>query len=106
MITFYNDFTLYAWISALTTKDKALQAMRHFLAYVENQYHATVQMWMLNAGGEYRSNVFDEVLKNRGIRIFQSIPYTPQQNDQVERLMQTLSNKAESMCFDVCLPES
>jgi len=87
MITFYDDFTSHAWISALTTKNKALQAMRHFLAYVENQYHATVHMWMSDAGGEYRSNTFDEVLKNRGIRIFQSTPHTPQQNGWTERLM-------------------
>ena len=44
MITFYDNFISHAWISALTTKDKALQATRHFLAYVKNQYHATVQM--------------------------------------------------------------
>jgi len=77
MITFYNDFTSHAWISALITKDKALQATKHFLVYVENQYHATVQMWMLDASGEYRSNTFDEVLKNKGIRIFQSTPHIP-----------------------------
>jgi len=76
MITFYDDFTSHTWISALTTKDKALQAIRHFIAYVENQYHATVQMWMLDTGEEYRSNAFDKVLKNRGIRIFQSTSHT------------------------------
>jgi len=42
---------------------------------------------MSDADGEYRSNSFDEVLKNRKIRIFQSIPHTPQQNGWAEQLM-------------------
>jgi len=55
-------------------------------------------MWMLDTGKEYKSNAFDKDLKNRGIRIFQSISYIPQQNSWAEQLMQTLSDKAESMC--------
>ena len=42
---------------------------------------------MSDAGGEYRSNAFDEVLKNREIRIFQSVSYIPQQNSWAERLI-------------------
>ena len=44
LITFYNNFTSYAWISLLTTKDKAILATRQFLAFIENQYHMSVQM--------------------------------------------------------------
>jgi len=29
IIIFYDDFTLYRWISVLTTKDKAIQATKH-----------------------------------------------------------------------------
>jgi len=77
MIIFYDDFTSHAWISALTTKDKALQATKQFLAYIKNQYKAIVQIWILDGGGEYKSKAFDEVLKNRGIKILQSTPHTP-----------------------------
>jgi len=34
----------YVWISALITKDKALQTTKYFLAYVKNQYKAIVQI--------------------------------------------------------------
>ena len=44
IITFYDNFTSYRWISILTTKDKAIQATKHFLAFVENQFHTAVQM--------------------------------------------------------------
>jgi len=90
----------------LTTKDKAILATKQFLAYIKNQYHVTVQMWMTDGGGEYKSSAYNNLLKNKGIRILQSAPYTPQQNGRAERLMHTLSDKAGSMCFDVCLPES
>ena len=42
LIIFYDDFTSYAWISILTSKDKAIQATRQFFAFIENQYHASV----------------------------------------------------------------
>jgi len=61
---------------------------------------------MSDGGGEYKSKAFDEVLKNRGIKILQSIPHTLQKNSQAEHLMYTLSDKAESMCLDACLPDS
>ena len=51
IITFYDDFTLYGWISALTTKDKAIQVTKHFLVFVENQFHTVIQMWMSDSGG-------------------------------------------------------
>jgi len=106
IITFYNDFTSYGWISALTTKDKAIQATKHFLAFVENQFHTAVQMWMSDGEGEYKSMAFDDLLKNRGIRILQSAPYIPQQNGHAEQFMRTLSNKVECMRFGACIPQS
>jgi len=97
---------LYAWISLLTTKDKAILATRQFLAFMGDQYHISVQMWMSDGGGEYKLAAFDELLRNKGIKILQSILYTPQQNGRAECLICTLSDKAESMCFGMCLPES
>jgi len=61
---------------------------------------------MSDGGGEYKLAAFDELLRNKGIKILQSVLYTPQQNGRAERLICTLSDKAESMCFGMCLPES
>jgi len=63
-------------------------------------------MWILDGSGEYKSKAFNKVLKNRGIKILQSAPYTLQQNGQAECLMCTLSDKAESIHLDTCLPDS
>jgi len=59
----------------LTSKDKAIQATRHFLSLIENQYHTSIKLWMTNVGGEYKSTAFDQILKDRGICILQSAPY-------------------------------
>jgi len=106
MITFYNDYTSYTWVSMLTSKDKAIQAIRHFLFIIENQYHASVKLWMTDTEGEYKLTAFDQILKDRGICILQSASYTPQQNSCMEHLMCTLSDKTECMYFGTCLLES
>jgi transposase InsO family protein len=61
---------------------------------------------MSDAGGEYKSEVFDAILCDKGIRILQSIPHTPQQNGCTERFNRTLMDKAQSMQLEACFPQS
>ncbi|KAL7284847.1 hypothetical protein ACG7TL_002160 [Trametes sanguinea] len=105
-IMFLDDHTSYAWAVCLRSKDAALTATKHFLANVENQFKTKVQKWMSDGGGEYKSKAFDNLLKDKGIEILQSVPHQPQQNGRAERLMRTLSDKAEAMRFEACLPQS
>ena len=69
-------------------------------------YRSKVQQWMSDAGGEYKSAVFIKMLKDRGIEILQSIPYVHQQNGRAEQIICMLMDKAESMWFQACLPQS
>ena len=61
---------------------------------------------MNDAGGEYKSDAFDLMLKNKGIKILQSAPHTPQQNGHAERLIWTIMEKSETMRLDSSLPNS
>jgi transposase InsO family protein len=61
---------------------------------------------MSNAGGEYKLDMFDNMLRNQGIKIFTSTPYTPQQNGRAECFMRTFMDKAEAMRFTACIPQS
>jgi transposase InsO family protein len=79
-VTFFDDYTSYAWIVCLHTKDAALGALKQFLAMVKTQHNATVKEWMSDAGGEYKSDAFLKTLKDAGIKILQSAPHTPEQN--------------------------
>jgi transposase InsO family protein len=105
-ISFFDDYTSYAWIVCLRTKDAALGALKQFLAMIENQHSTTVKEWMSDAGGEYKSEAFLKTLKDAGIKILQSAPHTPQQNGQAECFMRTLMDKAEAMRHEACLPQS
>ena len=62
--------------------------------------------WMSDAGGEYKSDLFDRALLEKGINIYQSTPRTPMQNGRAERLGRTLMDKAESMWHQACIPDS
>ncbi len=61
---------------------------------------------MSDAGGEYKSDAFLKTLKDAGIKILQSALHTPQQNGCAERFMRTIIDKAQSMQFDACIPQS
>ena len=78
IITFVEDFTSIAWTIPLHSKDAALVSTRYFLKMVSTQFNAKVQGWISGVGGEYKSRVFNDLLKGEGIYIFQSAPHTPQ----------------------------
>ena len=101
-----DDFTSKAWTINLRTKDAALPAMKQFIAMAETQYQVRIAGVMSDAGGEFKSNAFIEMLKDRGIKILQSIPHVHQQNGRAERLIRTLMEKAESIRLQACLPQS
>ena len=105
-IVFYDDYSSHVWTINLHTKDAALQATKYFLVMVENIYNTGVQIWMLDAGGEYTSRAFTTLMKEKGIEILQSIPHVHQQNGHMERLITTLREKAETMRLEACLPQS
>jgi hypothetical protein len=87
-------------------KAAAIFALKHFIALVRNQFGTTIKEWTSDTGGEYKSEVFLNTLKDQGIRILQSAPYTPKQNGRAERFMRTCMDKAQAMHLDACLPES
>ena len=105
-IVYYDDYTSQAWTINLRTKDAALAATKQFIAMVETQYQARIVNWKSDAGGEYTSKAFTEMLKDRGIKILQSVPHAHQQNGRAERLIRTLMDKAESIRLQACLPQS
>jgi hypothetical protein len=105
-ISFFDDFSSYAWVTFLRTKGAAILALKQFIAMANVEYDATIKEWMSDAGGEYKSDEFTKVLKDNGIKILQSAPYTPQQNGRAERFMRTCMDKAQAMRLEACLPDS
>ena len=106
IITFVDNFTSMAWTIPLHFENAALVSTRHFLKMVSTQLNAKVQGWMSDAGGEYKSRAFDDLLKGEGIHIFQSAPHTPQQSSHTEQFMHTVMDKSEAMQHEACIPDS
>ena len=90
----------------MRTKDAALTATFQFIELRKNKFNSTIIQWMSDAGGEYKSKAFEKMLKDRGIEILQSIPYAHQQNGRAERIIRTITEKAESMHLQACIPQS
>jgi len=106
VITFYDDYTSHALTIPLCSKAAAIMAAKDFLEMVHVQHDAHVIGWMSDAGGEYKSDLFDRALLEKGIKIYQSAPRTPMQNGHAECLGCTLMDKAESMQHQACIPNS
>ena len=77
-----------------------------FITLVFMQHNSKIINWMSNAEGKYKSNAFNTLLKQHRIKILQSTPHIPQQNDCVERFIYTITDKAEAMCHEACIPPS
>jgi transposase InsO family protein len=105
-VSFFDDYTSYAWVVLLWDKASVITALKQFMAMVKNQYSTDIKEWMSDAGGEYKSDAFLKTLKDAGIKILQSAPHTPQQNGRTERFMRTIMDKAQAMCLEACLPDS
>ena len=105
IITFVDNFTSMAWTTPLHSQDGALVLTRHFLKIVSTQFNAKVQGWMSDAGGEYKSKAFNDLLKGEDIHIFQSAPHT-QQNGCTECFMHIVMDKSEAMQHEACIPDS
>ena len=84
LISFIDDYTSNAWVILLRNKDNALDATKNFVTAVETQCQTKIQQWMSDAGGEYKSQEFDDFLKSKGINILQSVPHQPEQNGRAE----------------------
>ena len=92
-----DDYSGFSWITLLRQKSSAINALKDFLAMVHTQYGRTIKEWMSDAGGEYKSDAFLGVLKAKGIKILQSVPYTPQQNGCAERFNCTIMDKESAV---------
>jgi transposase InsO family protein len=85
------------WTVNMRTKDAAIGATKQFFAMVKMKYGSKVKQWISDAGGEYKSQAFNKMLKDRGIKILQSVPYAHQQNGLAEPIIHTLMDKAERL---------
>jgi transposase InsO family protein len=104
-IVITDDFSRYCKTVPLKHKNEAEEAIKELINEIEAKEHRTEAI-RKDGGGEFGSKKFDKWLKEKGIKIEDSAPYTPEQNGLSERSVGIVCEKARSMLLASDLPET
>nr|GEW55971.1 retrotransposon protein, putative, Ty1-copia subclass [Tanacetum cinerariifolium] len=105
-VTFTDDFSRYGYVYLLKHKHEVFETFKVFQKEVENQSGKTIKSLRSNRRGEYMSQEFLDHLKDHGIIVHRTPPYTPQHNGVLERRNRTLLDMVRSMMSQTTLPKS
>ena len=61
-ISLVDDCSRFVWIFPMVNKSDAFTIFSKFLAFVENQFNASIKFLQSDGGGEYMSNMFRQLL--------------------------------------------
>jgi len=90
----------------LQDKSEAQGIVKKFIRRAQNKYELKIKHIRSDNGSEFRSTNVEEFLDEEGIKYEFSAPYTPQQNDIVERKYRTLIEAARTMLDEYKTPNS
>jgi transposase InsO family protein len=99
-----DSFSRFSWTFFLMTKDQTFQALKEFMALIENQLNKKIKSIRYDNGTEFKNAQLIELCGQKGIKRDYSTPRTPQQNGVAERKNRTLIEAARSMLADSKLP--
>jgi transposase InsO family protein len=99
-----DDNSRYMWLTLLSSKAEAAEAIKNFKALVEVETGKRLKVLRTDRGGEFTSVEFAQYCAGEGIGRHLTAPYTPQQNGVVERRNQTIVGMARSMLKAKGLP--
>jgi transposase InsO family protein len=85
-----DDVSRYMWAVLLDVKAAAADAIKRLQAATEAECGRKLWVLRTDNGGEFTAAEFAAYCANEGIHRHFSAPYTPQQNDVVERRNQTV----------------
>lgn len=99
-----DDVSRYIWLTLLASKDQAPAAIKRFQAAAELESGCKLKVLRTDRGGEFTSVEFGAYCADRSIQRQLTPPYSPQQNEVVERRNQTVVAMACSMMKAKGLP--
>ena len=105
-ILFFDDCTSFGWIVLLRCKSEADPVIRQFIAMVKNQFNKVIHKFMIDTGGEFKSDELRTFLKELGINILTSVPHMHQKNGRAERFIRTIVEKAQAIHLKACIPQN
>lgn len=99
-----DDYSRVMWVYLLKTKDEAFQVFKNFRAAVEIESGERMKVFRTYRGSEFLSTHFTIYCKETGLERHYTAPYSPQQNDVVERRNQTVIEMVRSSLKGMKVP--
>lgn len=79
-----DDYSWGIWVESLTLKSETVAKMRDFVRVFETGYGAKVRGFMADNGTEFVNSEMQQFIKEKGITLYTSVPYTHEQNGVAE----------------------
>jgi transposase InsO family protein len=92
-----DDYSCFTWVFFLQEKSQTQETLKGFLRRAQNEFGLRVKKIRSDNGTEFKNSQIEGLLEEEGIKHEFSSPYTPQQNDVVERKNITLLDMARTM---------
>lgn len=96
-LQFIDDYSKWGQVYILKRKSDVFQALRDFVAMIENQTGKRIKSIQSDNGREFVNATTDNFLKDHGIIIRLTVLYSPQQNGVVERRNRSLVEMARCL---------
>jgi transposase InsO family protein len=85
-----DDYSRFTWVFFLQEKSQTQETLKRFLRRAQNEFGLRIKKIRSDNGTEFKNSQIEGFLEEEGIKHEFSSPYTPQQNDVVERKNRTL----------------
>jgi transposase InsO family protein len=80
-----DDLSRYMWVATIPSKDHATAAIKEIQVRAEGETGLKLRALCTDYGGEFTVREFAEYCTTKGVHRQHTMPYSPQQNDVVER---------------------
>jgi hypothetical protein len=100
-----DDLSRYMWVVAIPSKDRAAAAIKDIQARAEGESGLKLKTLRTDRGGGFTATEVTDYCVIEGVQHQHMVPYSPQQNDIVERQNGTVVATARSMLKAKDLPE-
>ena len=102
-INFIDDYTRESFVYFMKTKDQAADMFQRFMREEVTPAGLTVTFCRSDNGGEYTGEVFEQALRDHGVKPERCPPYGSQANGVAERWFGTVIPMAKAMVHDANL---
>lgn len=103
-VIFIDDYSRFTWIYPMHRKSDFFGILKHFHAFVSNQFSHTPKTLQSDGGGEFINASVSNFLREHGIQHHISCPYTPAQNGRAERKHRHVTETGLAMMFNAQAP--